>query len=188
MDSMKTVRPTGRTTAAALVLVAATGALHASTASAAAAVSCTSPVFARQFYANTTFSGTPKKTDCDSAIDQNWGAKAPVSGLPSNNFGVRWSVTRDSGSGGLSYVGCSESSGLGGCSRFASYRVERWDPAAAAYVTLAEGAAGDAAFHMDTTVNGDVRGLYSYRVVRLDASGAEADIRSKAYGIWDSWL
>ncbi|MFI8003758.1 PA14 domain-containing protein [Streptomyces sp. NPDC086010] len=86
------------------------------------------------------------------------------------------------------YVGCSASSGLGDCSRFASYRVERWDPAAAAYVTLAEGATGGAAFHMDTTVNADRLGLYYYRVVRLDASGAEAETRSTAYGIWDSWL
>ncbi|MFF1460672.1 PA14 domain-containing protein [Streptomyces sp. NPDC058330] len=86
------------------------------------------------------------------------------------------------------YVGCSESSGLGDCSRFASYRVERWDPATAAYVTLAEGPAGDASSTMDTTVNEDRLGLYYYRVVRLDASGTEVVTRSSAYGIWDSWL
>ncbi|WP_326611234.1 PA14 domain-containing protein [Streptomyces scopuliridis] len=86
------------------------------------------------------------------------------------------------------YVGCSESSGLGDCSRFASYRVERWDPVAAAYVTLAEGTMGGTAFSMDTTVHEDRLGLYYYRVVRLDASGAEAVTRSTAYGIWDSWL
>ncbi|MFJ2417027.1 PA14 domain-containing protein [Streptomyces brevispora] len=86
------------------------------------------------------------------------------------------------------YVGCSESSGLGDCSRFASYRVERWDPAAAAYVTLAEGATGGPGFYMDTTVYEDLLGLHYYRVVRLDASGAEAVTRSTAYGIWDSWL
>lgn len=86
------------------------------------------------------------------------------------------------------YVDCSESSGLGDCSRFASYRVERWNPATASYVTLAEGAAGDSAFYMDTTVHEDRLGLYYYRVVRLDASGAEAVTRSTAFGIWDSWL
>lgn len=86
------------------------------------------------------------------------------------------------------YVGCSASSGLGDCSRFASYRVERWDPVTAAYVALAEGAMGDAAFRMDTTVHEDRLGLYYYRVVRLDASGVEAVTRSTAYGIWDSWL
>ncbi|MFF2732383.1 PA14 domain-containing protein [Streptomyces sp. NPDC058008] len=86
------------------------------------------------------------------------------------------------------YVGCSESSGLGDCSRFASYRVERWDPATAAYVTLAEGAMGSASSFMDLTVNEDPLGLYYYRVVRLDATGAEAATRSTAYGIWDSWL
>ncbi|MGY0017532.1 PA14 domain-containing protein [Streptomyces sp. YJ-C3] len=65
-----------------------------------AATSCSTNVFQRSFYANTSFSGTPKKTDCDSTIDQNWGTGAPASGLPTNNFGVRWSVTRDFGSGG----------------------------------------------------------------------------------------
>jgi fibronectin type 3 domain-containing protein len=92
-----------RTTAAAatvVVLATAGGLLTAVATPASAATTCTSPVFKRQFFANTTFSGTPKKTDCDSAIDQNWGTGAPASGLPSNNFGVRWTVTRDFGSGG----------------------------------------------------------------------------------------
>ncbi|MFF2519156.1 hypothetical protein [Streptomyces sp. NPDC058086] len=62
--------------------------------------SCASPAYKRQFYANTTFSGTPKKTDCDGAVGENWGTKAPASGLPKDNFGVRWTVTRDFGSGG----------------------------------------------------------------------------------------
>jgi hypothetical protein len=33
-------------------------------------------------------------------IYQNWGYGAPASGLPSNYFGVRWTVTRNFGSGG----------------------------------------------------------------------------------------
>ncbi|PAZ13966.1 hypothetical protein CLM62_21025 [Streptomyces sp. SA15] len=97
------MNPARRTTAAAataVVLSTAGGLLTVTAAPASAAVTCTSPVFKRQFFANTTFSGTPKKTDCDSVIDQNWGTGAPASGLPSNNFGVRWSVTRDFGSGG----------------------------------------------------------------------------------------
>lgn len=95
--------PPRRTTAAAataVVLATAGGLLTATPAPAAAAVTCTSPVFKRQFFANTSFSGTPKKTDCDSAINQNWGTGAPASGLPKNYFGVRWTVTRDFGSGG----------------------------------------------------------------------------------------
>jgi fibronectin type 3 domain-containing protein len=82
------------------VLATAGGLLTAATAPASAAVSCTSPVFKRQFFANTTFSGTPKKTDCDTAISESWGTGAPATGLPSNNFAVRWTVTRDFGSGG----------------------------------------------------------------------------------------
>ncbi|WP_051827629.1 fibronectin type III domain-containing protein [Streptomyces bicolor] len=95
------MNPARRTAAATAATVAlATAGTLLTTASASAAVTCTSPVFKRQFFANTTFSGTPKKTDCDTAIDQNWGAGAPASGLPSNNFAVRWTVTRDFGSGG----------------------------------------------------------------------------------------
>ncbi|MEU6662445.1 PA14 domain-containing protein [Streptomyces sp. NPDC046821] len=96
--------PRGRRSARALsasVVAATAGSLLTVAAPPAdAAVSCASPVFKRQFYANTTFSGTPKKTDCDSKIDQNWGTGAPATGLPVNNFGVRWTVTRDFGSGG----------------------------------------------------------------------------------------
>ncbi|MEV7340601.1 PA14 domain-containing protein [Streptomyces sp. NPDC093544] len=80
---------------------AATGSLLTMAATpASAATACASPVYKRQFFANTTFSGTPKKTDCDSAIDQSWGSGTPASGLPKDNFGVRWTVTRDFGSGG----------------------------------------------------------------------------------------
>ncbi|WP_377274338.1 fibronectin type III domain-containing protein [Peterkaempfera sp. SMS 1(5)a] len=67
---------------------------------ASATVTCTSPVFKREFFANTTLSGKPKKTDCDAAINQSWGTGAPASGLPYNYFSVRWTVTRDFGSGG----------------------------------------------------------------------------------------
>ncbi|ANW16766.1 cellulose 1,4-beta-cellobiosidase [Streptomyces clavuligerus] len=97
------MNPARRTTAAAAtaVVLATAGTLLSTTAPAAAApVSCASPAFTREFFANTTFSGRPRATDCDSAIDQNWRAGAPASGLPRDNFGVRWSVTRDFGSGG----------------------------------------------------------------------------------------
>ncbi|MEU9284877.1 PA14 domain-containing protein [Streptomyces sp. NPDC048275] len=86
--------------ATAVALATAGGLLTAVAAPASAAASCTSPVYQRQFFANTAFSGTPKKTDCDSTINESWGAKAPATGLPTNNFGVRWTVTRDFGSGG----------------------------------------------------------------------------------------
>ncbi|MDC0767559.1 PA14 domain-containing protein [Streptomyces sp. HD] len=94
------MRPCLNLTATAVVLATTGGLLTAVAAPASAAVSCTSPVYKRQFFANTTFSGTPKKTDCDTTIDQNWGTSAPATGLPRDNFGVRWTVTRDFGSGG----------------------------------------------------------------------------------------
>ncbi|MFJ8360404.1 fibronectin type III domain-containing protein [Streptomyces sp. NPDC093984] len=93
-------RRTTATAATAVVLATAGGLLTTVTTPASAATTCTSPVFKRQFFANTTFSGTPKKTDCDSTVNENWGTGAPASGLPSNNFSVRWTLTRDFGSGG----------------------------------------------------------------------------------------
>jgi hypothetical protein len=99
-ERMNPARRTTAVTATALVLTTAGGLLTATATSAAAATTCTSPVYKRQFFANTVFSGTPKKTDCDAAVSENWGTKAPASGLPKDNFGVRWTVTRDFGSGG----------------------------------------------------------------------------------------
>ncbi|MFE7244397.1 PA14 domain-containing protein [Streptomyces sp. NPDC057580] len=97
---MKPVRRATVTAAIVVVLATAGALLTAATAPASATTSCTSPRYKRQFFANTTFSGTPKKTDCDSAIDQNWGTGAPATGLPKDDFAVRWTVTRDFGSGG----------------------------------------------------------------------------------------
>ncbi|MFF2524222.1 PA14 domain-containing protein [Streptomyces liangshanensis] len=68
---------------------------------AVADVSCASPTWKAQFYANTSFSGTPKLTACDTAISENYGTGDPAGvTLPRDNFAVRWSVTRDFGSGG----------------------------------------------------------------------------------------
>ncbi|MGW2892658.1 PA14 domain-containing protein [Streptomyces griseoruber] len=80
--------------------LAATGGLITATP-ASAAVSCVSPLWKAQFFANTSFSGTPKRTACDSAIAENYGSGDPAGvALPKDNFSVRWSLTRDFGSGG----------------------------------------------------------------------------------------
>ncbi|WP_371660862.1 fibronectin type III domain-containing protein [Streptomyces sp. NBC_00280] len=99
---MKIARRTTPSAATAVALATAGGLLTAvsATPATAATMTCNSPVYKRQFFASTTFSGTPKKTDCDAAVAENWGAKAPATGLPKDNFGVRWTVTRDFGSGG----------------------------------------------------------------------------------------
>ncbi|WP_248003036.1 hypothetical protein HEP84_27965 [Streptomyces sp. RLB1-33] len=96
---MRPVGRGGRALVATLTIATTGGLLAISGAPASAASSCASPAYKRQFYANTTFSGTPKKTDCEGAVSENWGTKAPASGLPKDNFGVRWTVTRDFGSG-----------------------------------------------------------------------------------------
>ncbi|WP_328425401.1 PA14 domain-containing protein [Streptomyces sp. NBC_00443] len=109
---MNPARRTTAATATALVLATAGGLLTTLAAPASAAVTCTSPVFKRQFFANTAFTGTPKKTDCDTAVDQNWGTGAPASGLPKDNFSVRWTVTRDFGSGGPFSFAASSQDGI----------------------------------------------------------------------------
>ncbi|MFI9422397.1 PA14 domain-containing protein [Streptomyces achromogenes] len=94
------MNPARRATATTVVLAAAGALLSAVAPAASAAVTCASPTYQRQFFANTAFSGTPKKTDCDAAVAEKWGTGAPATGLPKDNFGVRWTVTRDFGSGG----------------------------------------------------------------------------------------
>ncbi|MFC9911376.1 PA14 domain-containing protein [Streptomyces sp. NPDC127197] len=85
---------------AATAALATTGGLITA-APASAAVTCTSPVWRAQYFGNTTFSGTPKLTACDSAISENYGYGDPAGvTLPKDNFSVRWSLTRDFGSGG----------------------------------------------------------------------------------------
>jgi fibronectin type 3 domain-containing protein len=85
--------------ATTVTLTAAGGLLTATPAS--AALTCTAPVWKAQFFANTSFSGTPKLTSCDTTINEYYGTGDPAGvTLPRDNFSVRWSVTRDFGSGG----------------------------------------------------------------------------------------
>ncbi|AWT44488.1 MULTISPECIES: PA14 domain-containing protein [Streptomyces] len=86
-------------TAASVVLATAGGLITTVAVTPASAATCTSPTYTRQFFANTTFSGTPKRSDCDAGIDEYWSG-SPATGVPADNFSVRWTVTRDFGSGG----------------------------------------------------------------------------------------
>ncbi|MFC9384981.1 PA14 domain-containing protein [Streptomyces venezuelae] len=94
-----TIRTRLSALATTAALAASGGLLTAAPAS--AAVTCASPVWTAQYFANTTLTGTPKLTVCDGAIAENygWGDPAGVT-LPADNFSVRWSLTRDFGSGG----------------------------------------------------------------------------------------
>ena len=90
-----------RLAAATAVVTVLTGGLAAVATSPASAAACTTNTYTRQVFANTAFSGAAKRTDCDTAISENWGANSPgVTGVGKDNFGVRWTVTRDFGSGG----------------------------------------------------------------------------------------
>lgn len=87
------------------------GLLGAVPQAAAADVTCSANVYKRTFYKNTSFSGSPVRTDCDSTVSRNWSG-SPASGVPSNNFGVRWSVSRDFGSGGPFAFAASATDGI----------------------------------------------------------------------------
>src|SRR6185503_2667224 len=70
-------------------------------ATAQAAVTCSAGAWKAQYYANTTLTGTPKATVCDASIAEDYGLGDPAGvTLPRDNFGVRWSTTRNFGSGG----------------------------------------------------------------------------------------
>ncbi|MGI5339108.1 fibronectin type III domain-containing protein [Streptomyces sp. CA-181903] len=90
-----------RASATTLVIASAALGLTVPTGSALAAPvsGCAPGVWKAEFFAGTTFAGKPKKTACDDAIAENYGNGAPA-GLPRDNFGVRWTTTRDFGSGG----------------------------------------------------------------------------------------
>ncbi|MGW1751649.1 hypothetical protein ACWCRD_39795 [Streptomyces sp. NPDC002092] len=100
-----------RVGAAGLAMTLPTACVLLAAPAAEAATTCGDTTFKRTFYTNTSFSGTPKKTDCDTTIDQSWSG-APFSGMPTNRFGVRWSLTRDFGSGGCFTYRLSGTDGL----------------------------------------------------------------------------
>ncbi|MFJ7990375.1 PA14 domain-containing protein [Streptomyces sp. NPDC096351] len=91
-----------RRTAGAAMLsfaTALTGLVFPGTAQ--AAVTCASGVWKAEYFANTTLTGTPKATVCDTSVAENYGLGDPAGvTLPTDNFGVRWSTTRNFGSGG----------------------------------------------------------------------------------------
>ncbi|MFF3207466.1 PA14 domain-containing protein [Streptomyces sp. NPDC002962] len=100
------------TALAATAALAATGDLMIA-APASAAVTCASPVWRAQYFGNTTFSGTPKLTACDAAVNENYGYGDPTGvTLPKDNFSVRWSLTRDFGSGGPFRLSASTQDGM----------------------------------------------------------------------------
>ncbi|WP_093799897.1 fibronectin type III domain-containing protein [Streptomyces sp. Wb2n-11] len=89
-----------RAVATATALAMSTGALYALGVTPASAA-CAPPTWQAQFFANTTFTGTPAATVCDAAVSEDYGTGDPAGvTLPPDGFGVRWSLTRDFGSGG----------------------------------------------------------------------------------------
>jgi PA14 domain len=46
--------------------------------------------FFARYYSNTNLSGTPTLTRIDPTINFNWGSQSPATGVPADNFSVRW--------------------------------------------------------------------------------------------------
>ncbi|MGW2434055.1 fibronectin type III domain-containing protein [Streptomyces sp. NPDC001640] len=96
---MRSRRGTRRAVGTALVGAVACLALPASGAQ--AATTCAAGMWKASYYANTTFAGTPRRAVCDTAISESYGTGDPAGvTLPRDNFGVRWTMTRNFGSGG----------------------------------------------------------------------------------------
>ena len=56
--------------------------------------SCAAGEWTAEYFSNVSLSGTPALVRCESVIDHGWGLGAPASGLPADNFSVRWSSTQ----------------------------------------------------------------------------------------------
>jgi uncharacterized protein YraI len=46
-----------------------------------------------EYFNNISFSGAPAQTVTDDYIDKNWGTGAPLTGLPADNFSIRWTAS-----------------------------------------------------------------------------------------------
>ncbi|MFE2426075.1 PA14 domain-containing protein [Streptomyces sp. NPDC059373] len=93
------IRSRAASVAVLSLAIAAAGLAPATTAQ--AAVTCPSGYWKAQYYPNTTFKGDPKKTACETGISKDYGTGDPAGvTLPKDNFGIRWTMTRDFGSGG----------------------------------------------------------------------------------------
>jgi hypothetical protein len=55
-----------------------------------ASITCSTGQYRAEYYANTSLSGPPTFTRCESNIDYDWGGGGPGNGLGADNFAVRW--------------------------------------------------------------------------------------------------
>jgi hypothetical protein len=62
------------------------------------------PDWKAEYYGNTALDGTPAVVRNDAEIDFDWGAASPASGVPANNFGVRWSRSQSFAEGNYRFL------------------------------------------------------------------------------------
>ncbi|MCC7372446.1 MAG: PQQ-dependent sugar dehydrogenase [Chloroflexi bacterium] len=56
-----------------------------------AQTSCPTGQYRAEYFNNPSLSGSPALVRCESRINYRWGTDAPASGIPADNFSVRWS-------------------------------------------------------------------------------------------------
>ena len=69
---------------------------------------CAPGQFEAHYFSNTTLSGTPTFTRCESAINNDWGTGGPGNGVPTNNFSARWIGTHSFNAGEYTFTATSD--------------------------------------------------------------------------------
>lgn len=61
-------------------------------------------VWTAQYYSNPNLSGSPAAIQSEASPNRNWGTGAPMSGVPADNFSVRWTSTQNLSGGSYRIV------------------------------------------------------------------------------------
>jgi glucose/arabinose dehydrogenase len=70
--------------------------------------SCPRGQYLAQYYSNKTLSGSAAVSQCETGLDHDWGNGAPIIGVPSDNFSVRWTGQFDFGGGPTDFTATSD--------------------------------------------------------------------------------
>ena len=66
--------------------------------------SCSASDFQAEYFNNTSLTGTPALTRCESAIDHSWGTGSPDPGVNADNFSARWTAGVDFAPGDYTFT------------------------------------------------------------------------------------
>jgi glucose/arabinose dehydrogenase len=69
---------------------------------------CSTGQFATEYFNNTTLTGIPSLSQCEAAINYDWGSGSPGSGIGADNFSVRWKGKQNFNSGDYTFTSTSD--------------------------------------------------------------------------------